>query len=465
MTTIYFVRHAQPERGADSPYTDATYPLTAKGMADRNLVTAFLQDKNIDVVLSSPFKRAVDTVGQFAEQKGLQIEIIDDFRERAITDKWLPIEDFKVFARRQWDDVDYKLPQGESFVEVYDRNLAALENVLEKYHGKNIVVGAHGMALSTLLRHFDAGYGYDEHMYMPMPYVAKLVFDQLGVCYAGMKVDLFDPHKKSNGKWRVTTAELGELKAYRYTVIFARYQDKWLYCRHKLRDVFETPGGSIEPSETPLDGAKRELMEETGAAKFDIFPAFDYAVYTDLGFANGQVFFANITDLGVLSNEYEMAEVCSFDTIPGRLRFPQILPVLYAKMEQWMMDNKAVIYEQEARERYGNDAIDRSNVKVRGMTQQQQVAAVALSDELNVALKAAFELGDPTSTLAQKACELHKQWLCVYWDTYSSEAHMGVAQMYVDDPRFTAYYDKIAVGCAAFLRDAVTVYCGMGMSE
>lgn len=35
----------------------------------------------------------------------------------------------------------------------------------------------------------------------------------------------------------------------------------------------------------------------------------------------------------------------------------------------------------------------------------------------------------------------------------------GVTQMYVDDPRFTAYYDKIAVGCAAFLRDAVLIYC------
>jgi hypothetical protein len=31
--------------------------------------------------------------------------------------------------------------------------------------------------------------------------------------------------------------------------------------------------------------------------------------------------------------------------------------------------------------------------------------------------------------------------------------------MYVDDPRFTAYYDKIAPGCAGFLRDAVKIFC------
>jgi hypothetical protein len=45
------------------------------------------------------------------------------------------------------------------------------------------------------------------------------------------------------------------------------------------------------------------------------------------------------------------------------------------------------------------------------------------------------------------------------WDSYSSEAHKGLAQMYVDDERFTAYYDNIAPGCATFLRDAIMIYC------
>ena len=39
------------------------------------------------------------------------------------------------------------------------------------------------------------------------------------------------------------------------------------------------------------------------------------------------------------------------------------------------------------------------------------------------------------------------------------QAHMGVAQMYVDDPRFGEYYDRIAPGCAVFLRDAAAIYC------
>jgi hypothetical protein len=52
-----------------------------------------------------------------------------------------------------------------------------------------------------------------------------------------------------------------------------------------------------------------------------------------------------------------------------------------------------------------------------------------------------------------------QQWLCFYWDKYTKEAHRGVAQMYTEDERFTEYYDKIAPGCAVFLRDAINIYC------
>ena len=127
--------------------------------------------------------------------------------------------------------------------------------------------------------------------------------------------------------------------------------------------------------------------------------------------------------------------------------------------EKMVADNEKQ-YGQEIRAKYGDVAVDASNVKIKGMTQAQYAEVEALSAELNETLKTAFEQGDPTSELAQKTCELHKQWLCYFWDSYSKEAHIGVAQMYVDDPRFTAYYDKIAPGCAVFLRDAVLVFCG-----
>jgi len=126
---------------------------------------------------------------------------------------------------------------------------------------------------------------------------------------------------------------------------------------------------------------------------------------------------------------------------------------------QKLIDENERQYGEEIRARYGDDIVNHSNAIVKGMAKEQYAEAERLSVEVNETLKSAFEQGDPAGELAQKACALHKEWLCCFWDHYSREAHIGVAQMYVDDPRFTAYYDKIAVGCAEFLRAAVLIYC------
>jgi DNA-binding transcriptional MerR regulator len=127
--------------------------------------------------------------------------------------------------------------------------------------------------------------------------------------------------------------------------------------------------------------------------------------------------------------------------------------------KQELIDNNEKQYGQEARQKYGNDAVNASNAKLKGMTKEQYAEQEKLTSELNATLKAACEQGDPASELAQKACELHKRWLCFYWTSYSKEAHRGVAQMYVDDLRFTETYEKVAPGCAKFLRDAIFIYC------
>lgn len=96
MTTVYFVRHAEPNY---SNHDDTLRELSPKGMEDRKLVTEFLGDKHIDIVLSSPYKRAIDTVRDFADSYGLSIDSINDFRERKVDSVW--IEDFTSFAKKQ----------------------------------------------------------------------------------------------------------------------------------------------------------------------------------------------------------------------------------------------------------------------------------------------------------------------------------------------------------------------------
>lgn len=127
-------------------------------------------------------------------------------------------------------------------------------------------------------------------------------------------------------------------------------------------------------------------------------------------------------------------------------------------MKNLVNDNERT-YGTEIRKKYGDDVIDRSNAKVAKMSKAEYEEIEKLTAELNDTLRLAFEEGDPTSELAQKVSKMHKDWLCYFWDSYSKEAHVGVTQMYIYDPRFTAYYDKIAIGCAQFLHDSVAIYC------
>jgi len=116
-------------------------------------------------------------------------------------------------------------------------------------------------------------------------------------------------------------------------------------------------------------------------------------------------------------------------------------------------------YGKETREKFGDDVMDDSNAKTMGLTKEQYEKREALSEEINDLLMKAFEEGDPSSELAQKVCALHRAWLEYFWKNYSKEAHLGVAQTYVDDPRFKKYYDNIAAGCAEFLYSALKIYC------
>jgi hypothetical protein len=133
----------------------------------------------------------------------------------------------------------------------------------------------------------------------------------------------------------------------------------------------------------------------------------------------------------------------------------------FAGFKQKLIEENERKYGQEIREKYGEDAVNKSNQKVQNMTQEQYEEVTKLAEKIKETLNAAFQTGDPAGELAQQAVDLHRQWLCYYWESYSKEAHAGLGQMYVDDPRFTAYYDEKQPGTAAFLRDAILIYTGM----
>lgn len=129
--------------------------------------------------------------------------------------------------------------------------------------------------------------------------------------------------------------------------------------------------------------------------------------------------------------------------------------------KQKIINDNETVYGSEIRAKYGDSLVDASNTKIKGMSEEKWQETERLRILINEMLKKAFAQGDPENETAQKVCELHRQWICMFWQdgTYSKEAHLRLAEMYCVDERFKKYYEAAASGATEFLFEAMKIYC------
>jgi len=149
---IYLIRHCQAEGQAP----DA--PLTEKGKKDAEKLADFLEDKGIEMIVSSPYLRAVQTATPLAERLSLEIQTDKRFSERVLSTEDLP--DWLDCLKATFADLDLKFKGGESSREATRRAMDAL------HHYQNVgltrfAVITHGNLLTLMLHHFDKSYGFE----------------------------------------------------------------------------------------------------------------------------------------------------------------------------------------------------------------------------------------------------------------------------------------------------------------
>lgn len=121
-------------------------------------------------------------------------------------------------------------------------------------------------------------------------------------------------------------------------------------------------------------------------------------------------------------------------------------------------------YEQEARERWGDAAVDASYEKIRSFTPEQAALAKDGFPRVHARLDALRTAGAaPSDPGVQEVIAEHHRIVSLFW-TPNAEAYRGLGQMYVDDERFRRTIGAAAAEPAqgdelvAFLRDAMDVY-------
>ena len=125
-----------------------------------------------------------------------------------------------------------------------------------------------------------------------------------------------------------------------FAVIAAKYQGRWVLCKHKERSTWEFPGGHREAGETIEAAAVRELYEETGAAEYRMVPVSVYSV-TDQAQSGekqaesfGMLFSAEISRFDQLPPVFEMEKIECFENPPDNWTYPEIQPLLFQHLRQ-----------------------------------------------------------------------------------------------------------------------------------
>ena len=168
---ILLVRHARSVPPATGGPDEYERPLTDDGRRQAEALAAALVDAGPVRFVSSPYRRAYDTVAPAAARLGLAVERIEDLREWDA--RLAPTPDWERHYRMAWRHPDHAKPGGESHHALAARATAALTALAQG--PTPVVVGSHGTFVSRALHAFGRTEVDDDFwLSMPMPAVYRL---------------------------------------------------------------------------------------------------------------------------------------------------------------------------------------------------------------------------------------------------------------------------------------------------
>lgn len=192
-TTVYLIRHSIPfkeHRGITNTnesilIENEKSPLSIKGENEVKKFAKNREFKNIDVVWSSNYVRAMATAKYFAFRNNLKVNIDENLNERIHgINSWDELS--KDFELNQFNDENYKIGFGESQKEARERLYNTLMKIVDDNKGKRIIVVGHSTATAFLLGKwceisYDKDYTFDNKKFFKGKWeylqTFKLTFD------------------------------------------------------------------------------------------------------------------------------------------------------------------------------------------------------------------------------------------------------------------------------------------------
>ena len=160
LKTLYLVRHAKSIANDKRIYNsdiNLDNGLSKAGLKQAEHIGEYFRNTPIDVLFSSPFKRAMQTAEQIINATKTKIKIEEAFKEVNVGD-WAELDELTIKKKypKQWalwkaDPFNYPIPNGESVQDVYDRINPAFDRISNEYKNKRVLIVTHYFVFNTLL--------------------------------------------------------------------------------------------------------------------------------------------------------------------------------------------------------------------------------------------------------------------------------------------------------------------------
>ena len=161
-TIIYLTRHGETEWNIEKRLQGrGDSPLTKDGIQRAKELRDRIKNIDIDVIYSSPIKRALNTANILRGNKNIDIVTDDSLMEMCFGDYEGKKIDIVQEENPSWDinlimqgNVEICAPNGENLKEVRERISKLMNKIIAENMGKSILIVTHGITLKALMYYF-----------------------------------------------------------------------------------------------------------------------------------------------------------------------------------------------------------------------------------------------------------------------------------------------------------------------
>jgi 2,3-bisphosphoglycerate-dependent phosphoglycerate mutase len=181
---LLWVRHGEPERIAAGTGVPADPALTTRGRDQAERLAEWLASEPIDVILSSPQRRARQTAEPIARVHGLEVQVTNGLMEYdSQSDSYIPMEELKATDDPQlramydgrWEEF------GAEPADLFRTRVAtSMDEIVAAHPGRRVVAVCHGGVINVA---FAIALGLDRHLWFEPHYtsLSRMVASRTGV--------------------------------------------------------------------------------------------------------------------------------------------------------------------------------------------------------------------------------------------------------------------------------------------